>query len=203
MAIVIFDGDYTQAQLAGPPQFLIPFATDPKPYGYKLKYWQLLNSFSEPELGDPGPLGGGYVGGSPGTFKSVGGGVIEFEREYSRVPDTRSEYESFVAEFFYAFGTAFGPNICLTPTPICTNTRIQFDYFATSDPNSIDLPRKPHVIDTCIGQGVTTGFLDLMTLPTGAEFQCEDAMLKIWKPGIYERKMRFAKWLSGADLFTG
>lgn len=199
MPQILYDGDFTVAQIAGSPEFSIPFATDPKPYLYKLKYWQFLNNFVEPALGELGPLGGGYVGGSPGTFKSIGGGVIEFEREYARVPDTRSEWESYVYDYHVVFFTLGLPNYCAEGTPLRLNSRIQFDYFATNDPNTIDLPRAPKLMPSCLGT-IQIGEFPTPETPTGTEVQAEDATFKIWKPGIYERQIRFIKWLSTFDL---
>ncbi len=201
MPTLLFDGDYTQAQLAGPPNFEIPFKTDPKPYAYKLKYWQLLNYFSEPALGDAGPLGGGYVGGSPGTFKSVGGGVIEFDREYARVPDTRSEPESFVYSYPIILTGASGG---ITEMPITTHSRVQFDYFATDDIATIDLPRAPKAFQLLQTIYLLNGLSEYVCTgaATGTEIQAQDATLKVWKPGIYERQTRFVRWIALTELFA-
>ena len=202
MPDIYYDGDFTVAQIAGPPEFIIPFATDPKPYGYKLKYWQFLNNFEEPALGTAGPLGGGYVGGSPGTFKSIGGGVIEFEREYANVPDSRSEFESFV----YAYPIIIiGAGGGIQEMPLSTHSRIQFDYFATTDPNSIDLPRAPHAVQVINVIYLLNGLGDYVCPPeaeTGTEVLAQDATIKIWKPGIYERQQRFVRWIKLTEIFA-
>jgi hypothetical protein len=193
-----FDGDFTQAELAGPPEFEIPFKTDPKPYAYKIPYWQFLSNYSEPDVGSAGPLGGIYVGGTPGSFKSVGGGIIEFRREFALVPDTRSEYESHVYNYQFWF-PCVGRN-GTSQLNLTTLSRVQFDYFRTDDPSSVDLPRAPVFWDTGGVPAFLNGWFDIKCSDTGTEVLAEDAQLKTWKPGIYERQMRFIRWISPADI---
>jgi hypothetical protein len=192
-----FDGDFTTAQLAGPPQFEIPFKTDPKPYAYKLPYWQFLSNFADISFGTPGPLGGTYVGGSPGTFKSIGGGIIEFWREFALVPDTRSEFESFVYPYQFYF-----PMIGRSGTaelPITTSSRVQFDYFRTDDPSSIPLPRAPKMW----APGAVfflNDWLSVALSPDGTEVLAQDSTLKQWKGDIFERQSRFIRWINPSEL---
>jgi hypothetical protein len=198
---VLYDGDYTQAQIAGPPQYEIPFAADPRPYLYRLKYWQFFANFVEPALGTAGPLGGFYVGGSPGTIKQIGGGVIEFERQYALVPNSRNEYESFVYGFHLSIFTAFGPSTCLDTFPLKVKSRIQFDYFLTSDPDSVDCPRAPNFVTTCFGILPINGAMNVLVQGgSNQEIQAEDAELKQWKPGCFERRMRFVRLPSLGDI---
>ncbi len=190
------DGNYTAAQIAEPPDYEIPFANDPKPYINKVKYWQLLASYSDISLGEAGPFGGGYIGLSPGSFKTIGAGLVEFQRMFATVPDTRSEYESHVYGYRFVFS---GPSYCIDTSPLNVHSRIQFDYFQTNDPDSISLPRAPQLLQTCIGLALLGDFPTEST-PTGTEVQAEDATFTQWKPGIYERKIRFIQWISSADL---
>jgi hypothetical protein len=205
MPQALYDGDFTQAQIAGPPEFETPFAADPTPYIYSLRYWQFLNNFTEPALGDPGPLGGIYAGGSSGTFKSVGGGVIEFSRTYVLVPNSRNEWETYVYAYHLPFTSWGFPATCVETVSLRVNSRIQYDYYATDDPDSIELPRAPQILSTCIGNVFLGDYFELIdpATPTGTEILAEDASFRIWKPGIYERRMRFIKWISGIDIITG
>jgi hypothetical protein len=199
MPIIYYDGDFTVAQIAGPPKFEIPFAADPKPYVYRLRYWQFLNNFTEPPLGEVGPLGGIYVGGSSGTFESVGGGLIEFEREYALVPDTRNEYESFVYNYvflwFWIGGNGFSER------SFTSQSRLQFDYFQTDDPaNDIDLPRAPAFWVDRGHRLYLHGFRDIAGAPTGTEVLAEDATYKVWRGNIYERVQRYIRWIHPSDV---
>lgn len=196
---VTLDGDYTEAQIADMPQYENPFLADPKPYLYRLKYWQLFADFSEPAIGSAGPFGGFYVGGASGSIRNIGGGVIEFERQYALVPDSRSEYESHVYDYHLVFYTLGFPNFCTQGTPLNVHSRLQYDYFKTDDPNSINLPRAPQLLQTCLGYVQLDDFPSTAT-PSGTEILAEDATFKIWKPGIYERRMRFIRWISSVDL---
>jgi hypothetical protein len=198
MPDILYDGDYTVAQLVGPPEFEIPFKTDPKPYVYKLPYWQFLNNFEDLPFGTSGPLGGTYVGGTPGNFKSVGGGIVEFRREFALIPDTRSEYESFTYSYQLP---VIGAQASIIELPLVVQSRLQFDYFQTDDPETeIDLPRAPRAV---VILNVLYGFNDWGTLyfsPTGTEFLAEDATYKCWIGNIYERRQRFCRWINIADL---
>jgi hypothetical protein len=195
----LFDGDFTVAELAGPPEFEIPFKTDPKPYAYKIPYWQFLHNFSEPDIGSDGPLGGFYVGGSPGSFKSIGGGIIEFRREYALIPDTRSEFESFVYSYQIVLVGAQGG---ITEMPVSVQSRLQFDYFQTDDPQSIDLPKAPRAFQLLNVIYGLHDFFSILNSPTGTEILAEDSTMKLWKGNIYERVQRFIPWISLTDLFA-
>src|SRR4029077_3556630 len=205
MATVLYDGDFTVAQIAGEAEFEIPFKSDPKPYAYSLKYWQFLNSFEDIPFGTPGPLGGTYVGGSQGSFKGVGGGVIEFKREFALVPDSRNEWESFA--YSHQFLTySIGIN-GVTELTIVTQSRVQFDYFQTDEPGLIDIPRAPKVWKSTETETLfLNGALGILNPPcvlaSGTEVLAEDSTFKIWNGNIYQRKMRFIKWINRCDLVT-
>lgn len=200
MSQLSYDGDYTQAVVAGPPEFEIPFKDDPKEYIYKLPYWQFLNSVSEPALDEPGPLGGFYVGKSSGASKTIGGGVVEFRREYALVPDTRSEHESFVYSYQIILVGGQGG---ITEMPTTTQSRLQLDYFHTSDPSSIDLPKAGRAFQLQNTIYMLHGFCDtVLHGTTGQEILAQDATYKRWKGNIYERQQRFVEWISIADLFA-
>jgi hypothetical protein len=197
---IYFDGDFTVAQVAGPPEFEVPFPNDPKPYLYKLLYWQFLNAFEEPPLGTAGPLGGTYVGGSAGTIKAIGGGVIEFTRQYALVPDSRSEFESFI--YNYQFLWELIGRSGISEIPMLTHSRIQFDYFQTDDPNTIVLPKAPRVVKTEGPYLFLNNALAAISSPTGTEYLGEDATYKIWHGNIYERVQRFIYAIHPNDVFT-
>ena len=197
---IYLDGDYSIAQVSGPPEFEIPFATDPKPYVYKLSYWQFFDDFSEPALGDPGPIGGGYAGGSAGSIKQIGAGIVEFSRTYARVPDSRSEWESFVYSYQIILVGGGGG---ITELPLTVQSRIQFDYFQTDNPSSIDIPRAGKAVQVSNTIYMLNDFCNtVLHAPTGQEILALDATYKIWKPGIYERQMRFIPWISIDEIFA-
>lgn len=184
---VLYDGDFTVAQLAGPPEYEIPFKADPKPYAYKLPYWQFLSSYTELPLGSAGPLGGTYVGGSAGSFKAIGAGIIEFTREYAIIPDTRNEYESFV--YAFQFWQCVDGNCSIAEVPKTIPSRVQYDYFLTDTPvASIGLPRAPRIIDLFGALYAQNGFgVEVV----GTEILAEDSVFRLWKGNIYERVQRF------------
>jgi hypothetical protein len=128
---LLFDGDFTEAQIAGIAEYEVPFPEDPRPYLYRIPYWQLIDHYEEPELGSAGPLGGFYVGGAQASFKAIGGGVVEFKREFATVPASRSEYESFVYPWqlvqWKVEDGVFSASINEVPTTMMS--RCQYDYF--------------------------------------------------------------------------
>jgi hypothetical protein len=142
---VLYDGDYTQAQQAGSPIPVAPIAADPKPYVYRIKYWQFLASYRQPTPGSAGPNGGYYVGDLPGSFHDIGGGVIEFVREFALVPDSRNEFESFVYPYQFVQCSS-GCSIAEIPTT--TLCRIQYDYFHLGS-----VPRALSSVQAPDGQG--------------------------------------------------
>jgi hypothetical protein len=206
-ARILYDGDFTQAQIAGIAKYEIAFRDDPKIYLYSIPYWQFINYYEEPALGSAGPLGGFYVGGAQASFKSIGGGVIEFEREFALLPGSRSEWETFVYPFQlvqWKYETSGDPPVTtfsasINEVPTTMHSRVQYDYFQTDDPqNGIPLPRGPRAM---IDSGVYATWLYFMhgywnmnavggSTP-GAEVLAEDATFRKWKGNIYQRTMRF------------
>lgn len=177
----IFGDALTSPMEIGLPVYQAPFLpVDTGTYLYYVTYWQLQSSYSTtlPDLGDSGPYGGVYAGTS--AFRDVAGGVIEFVREYAILPATRNEYESYV----HGYQVVVSGEI--TELPKTTSTRIQYDYFASGVPITLD--KAPRVLKV----GTTLYFLyGWGSLVVGDEYLAEDATYKIWKGNIYERTQRF------------
>jgi hypothetical protein len=91
---IFYDGNYNLAEIAGPPVYEVPFKADPRRYAYRLPFWQFSDTYSDISLGSPGLLGG-YYAGLVGTPKEIGGGILEFWREYALIPNTRTEFEEY------------------------------------------------------------------------------------------------------------
>jgi hypothetical protein len=129
---VLYDGDYTKAQQAGAAIPVNPIPEDPQPYIYRIRYWQFLANYSTslPAPGSAGPNGGYYVGEVPNSFHDIGGGVVEFVREFAFVPQSRNEFESFV--YSYQYWQVSGGNGSITEVPVTTLSRVQYDYFHLS-----------------------------------------------------------------------
>lgn len=198
MPSVLFDGDYTTPQQAGLPQYESPFPADPKRYLYSVPYWQFDTDYVPEAIGTAGPYGGFNVGDS--SPKSVGGGVVEYQRSYALVPDTRSEFESHVYSYQIVLVGAEGG---ITEIPTTTNSRVQFDYFKTDTPLDIDLPKAPRAVQILNVIYLLHDWLSVWESPSGTEVLAEDATLHIWKPGIYERKQRFIQWVHYTELIAG
>lgn len=192
---------YTDAPvpgIAGPPEYEAPISGDPVQYVYTVPYWVTAGS-AEPAFGTNGPFGGGYVG-PVGRAHPIGGGIVEVRRQFSLVPNQRDEWESFSYPYHLTFVTVFGPNACVEPFALTVNTRVHYDYFFTTDPGSIPLPRAMTIQQTCIGLLLVHG--DLRTVQPNQEILAEDALLKRWKGNIYERKQRYVKWMSFWSLIA-
>jgi hypothetical protein len=127
---VLYDGDYTVAQQAGSAVPVNPIPEDPKPYLYRIKYWQFLANYAPPDPGSAGPNGGYFVGEVPGSFQDVGAGVVEFVREFAFIPDSRQEFESYT--YSYQYWQISGGSGSVTEVPMTTLSRVQYDYFHLS-----------------------------------------------------------------------
>ncbi len=184
------------------PVWETPFVNDPKPYVYRLMYQVKASAFLSLPLYAPGPFGGQHVGES--NFKTSKGGILSFYREFARKPDSRSEFESYiyphqVLTYGAITGFSTGPVISrttavsdasLTEVPVRVPSRVQYDYFDTTSPASIPLPKAPRAI--VVG---TTGYMlhGWGALVAGDQMLAEDATLRLWKGKIYEREMRFVE----------
>lgn len=169
---------------AGLPVFETPFELDPKPYIYRLNYKVVASAFASLARDAEGPYGGYHVG--ENNFRPEIGGILSFIREFARVPDSRNEFESYI--YSYQYGVD-GTSILEYPTTV--TSRVQYDYFRTNNPESIELPRAPRLVN--IGSFVyeIEHYLDL---EPGDVFLAEDAILRVWKGTIYERIQRFVEW---------
>ncbi len=207
----LFDGDYTSPQVAAPAEYEIPFKEDPRIFGYKIKFWQFIANYLEPQVGDADVntfgLNGTFIGAVPGSIKPIGGGIIEFIWEYALVPSTRSEYESFVYSYQvlligYGFNAPAPPS-SIVEVPFSTQSRIQFDYFQTDNPGrDIPLERAPRSMIINGGVYYMNGSYALYQQPTGTEILATDATYKRWKGNIYERQKRYITWISPSDLLA-
>lgn len=187
--------------IAGIPEFDVPFASDPKQYSYKLLYLVKADAFRSMQVDAPGPYGGFHCGES--NFRNPQPGMLAFHREFAVVPDTRSEFESYV----YAYQTGAINDGEIVEVPKTVTSRVQFDYFRTNDVRSIQLPRAPRLQKIGGLVYVIGGYGGFLTSPykpweDGYEFLAEDAILRLWKGRIYERAQRFVQWSSGFNLIT-
>lgn len=209
---ILLDGDYTIAQLTGQPVYDAPFSPhDLGLYVYRATYWQLHDSYQEPELNSAGPLGGLYAGTVRGSFKDIAAGVIQFTREYVTVPHPRDEYESFV--YGFQWWQCQGGSCSIAEVPKTVMSRVHYDYFQVADSGingggwvagtpvanswgessiaavaQIPLPRAPRVIELFGALYFQNGYGSLVP---GQEILAEDACLRQWAGNIYERKQRF------------
>ena len=193
---VYYDGDFSVATQHGDLELERPFAADPQPYLFHARFWQERDAYDPLRVGAErlengldGPSTVYYHVGES-DFHDLGGGVQEWVRSYAQVPRTRSEYESFIYQ--YQVQTTNG---LITVQPLTVKSRLQFDYFRTDYPeDEIALPKKPQVLS--IGGFFTVYLGEWSGMPAAdSEILAEDATLKIWKPGIYERTQRFVRQL--------
>jgi hypothetical protein len=143
MPDIYIDGNFDVAERVGAAIPEIPFPTDPQAYVYHVPYWQKKTAYAPMGKDVAGPFGG-FSTGVDKSHTDVGGGIISFHREFAFVPRSRNQYERFVYPFQVWKG---GDSPGVQEFPYSVNSRIQFDYFQTTDPDSIDQPRAPRVID--------------------------------------------------------
>lgn len=177
------------------PVWETPFEADPKEYLYRLRYLVRASEFQSLARDAAGPYGGYHVGES--NFRPQTGGILSFIREFARVPDSRNEFESYVhaAQVINYSGVIGGSgntiivsDASITEIPITVMSRLQYDYFHTDNPETIELDKAPRAI--VVG---TTGYMlhGFGLLVAGEERLAEDAVMRIWKGKIYERFQRF------------
>ncbi len=192
------------------PVWETPFAADPKPYVYRLLYKVKASAFVSMPLYQAGPYGGIHAG--EDNFKTSKGGILSFYREFARKPDSRNEFQSYVyahqsvtytsiVGFFPAtppYTTIAYSNASISELPVTVQSRVQYDYFDTLQPDTIPLPKAPRVIlYNTIGYGIH-GWGNLRA---GDQILAEDATIRIWKGRIYERVMRLVEFQDlGAQL---
>ncbi len=186
VAGVVYDGRHTTAQPSGGPEYSAPFPIDPARYLYTQEYWVEHPNFVSLPLDSGGPYGGVHVGES--NFKDLGGGILSFTREFALVPAARNEYESFVYSYQ---DVLFSPTVSLAETPLTVPTRVQYDYFHTTDPTGISLPKAPKAILVFDEIYEINGWGSLVV---GQEYLAEDATMRCWKGHIYERQQRFFRY---------
>lgn len=191
VAGVNYDGRHTSAQISGGPNYSAPFPTDPGRYLYTQEYWVEQPNFVSLPLDSGGPYGGYHVGES--NFKDLGGGILSFTREFALVPKARDEFENFTYTFQNVIVqggslTGEGASGSLIETPLTVHSRIAYDYFFTTTPSQISLPRAPRVVNIA---GTLFGIHGWGTFAAGQEILAEDATFDCWKGHIYERKRRF------------
>ncbi len=182
------------------PVWETPFETDPKPYIYRVLYQIKASAYKTLALYAKGPFGGQHVGES--NFKTSKGGILSFSREFARKPDSRSEFESIVFPHqILSYSAIIGSSADLqtynfseatiTEIPVTVPSRIQYDYFDTTSPTTVPLPKAPRVLT--VGD-VGYSIHGWSRLKSGDQMLAEDATLRIWRGRIYERRMRFVEF---------
>lgn len=122
---VTFDGDLTIARPAGPRRWYVPFI-DSKKWYFEQDFQQLLQNY------DPILLDELYLpttSGSSADLKlpcylvhesdpqDLGGGIVQWTRTYSAIPDSRIEHESYAHTFPGLETGSLGPLRYITGTP--------------------------------------------------------------------------------------
>lgn|GEM_PF-6096158 len=188
---VVYDGDFSEPSEVGLPIFEKPFPEDPKNYVYRVPYWQAQESYTDPVIDETGPYGG-FATGMDYNFKDIGGGIISFEREFALVPDSRIGGRGSYVYSYQNVGLVSGAAKTISENALTTQSYVQYDYFHTTDPSSIELPNAPRAVSIAFGDGSIIAFLyGWGFLNPNDPILAEDAILRLWKGNIYERQQRF------------
>jgi hypothetical protein len=96
---IFFDGDHTQPFAVSPLIWERPFERDSAQYINRQTFRQLLANYSPLAVDTPGPYGDFLI--EESKPKDVSGGIGEFERAYSLVPNSRNEEEPYIYTMQY------------------------------------------------------------------------------------------------------
>jgi hypothetical protein len=157
---------------------------------------QAADDYAPEDVDTAGPFGG-FSTGKDLNLKDEGGGIYTFEREYVLLPDSFSEYDSFVYNFQWYFPLIGRSGV--SEMPLTVPSRVQVDFFHTDSPGDIELPRAP-VMYAPGAVFFLNGWLDIALSPTGTEVQAEDATLKQWAGNVYMRRIRYINWINPNDI---
>lgn len=200
---VYWDGDYSEPVPVGAPIWEQPFERDNNRYIYRQRYHQDKDSWSPLPLDSAGPNGGGLV--EESKPQDLGSGILEFVRAFSTVPISRSEEEPFVMnwqliEANIGFGTVinFAYNTVSFPSgsnlgelQIATTSRVQYDYFRTTNPQSIAILRAYKLTKIVDNAWAVIGSPGYSTINGVNQVVAEDSQVRPWKGNIYERATRW------------
>jgi hypothetical protein len=182
-----FSNVFTTASLMAGPVFEVPFRADPRNYLYHVQYKVKLASYQKLALDVSGPYGGIHVGES--QFKNERGGILTFWRTFALVPFARDEWESHT--YGFQWWHTEGGTGSITEIPKTVNSRVHYDYFNTTSPETtIQLPHAPRVINVFGALYAQNGYGSLIP---GQEILAADATYKQWHGNIYERMQRFVR----------
>lgn len=200
------DGDHTKPFQVGPTIWERPFERDSNLYVYRVTMRVLKKYYAPMAVDSAGPEGGFLV--KESTPKSVDGTLLlEFERTFALVPNSRNEFEGFVYSFTDTITTTNNETgdtqQSLLQTPVSLTSRVQYDYFHC--PGAALLPNGTNPYQIPVIQGVHYfqagpavfyyGTLPAdSTIPTvnlGIELVAEDSIVTPWMGFIFQRKTRF------------
>lgn len=133
------DGPWGVARPVSLPEFSSPIPGVATEYVLRQRWSQFRNNFSALALNTAHPDYADFLLVEEGPRREVGGGLVEWDRLYAKIPATHSEWESFGYSFIGYLWQVSGVNIRRTRPQWSVTSRIQYDYFicngtAQSDP---------------------------------------------------------------------
>lgn len=179
----LYDGDFSSARQHGP--FIPTVDNETQSTLFTAEFMQRSVNFKRTAFGAQGPNGSRLV--EESGFSNPGGPIIKWTRLYATKPPSRNEEESFT--YGYQIGTDNGN---VVEIPLTVKSRLQFDYFHTTDPEKIQL-FKPYRLTSV---GGTLYFIGDApgSVNDGAqaeEIVAENSGLRRWKGNFWERKTRY------------
>jgi hypothetical protein len=95
MSTIYTDGDWTIATINGPKRWLRPFPETNAQIQFEQEYLQLESYFTPEPLDTPHPDYPDYYLVAESQLTGAGGGIVKWTRTYSRIPSSRTIYESY------------------------------------------------------------------------------------------------------------
>lgn len=142
MSDFLTDGDFTTASAVSAFRYIAPFAQ----FGIKTLYVVEQDfvidvaSFSPIDVGTAHPTLAGYFLAIETPYQSVNpNNIVRWTRRYSQVPSSFSRPGGTYNYTFPAILTGDPTTSRFTTKPLTVNSRIQTDFFQTSDPDGITI----------------------------------------------------------------
>lgn len=192
------DGVFSTAAQVGPDVLSVDSETKSK---IVLRKMQInASSWTALARGTAGPTVGGTATKllSETEPRSVGSGVVEWERTYGAIPDSRDEYEDYVFGYqnitvVYVSGAPVGIEIggsSIVSIPVVVSSRVAYAYFdaAVTAPSAITLLRPFLSVDI----GGDPYFFGAFPALSDTEIVAEFSTLRRWRNSdFYERITRY------------
>jgi hypothetical protein len=191
----IYDGNYAVATPHQGLEKLTLIENQPLSLIYRHKYHQLQSSWSAQPLGTVCPYDSNFQLVFETPRIDIGGGIVEWTREWANVPPAWSDSEiwNYPYQQVYDTGQRRGDGSVVYAIISATFSRkanVTHSYYATDDPSTIPVNRLPRAI---VFNGYLTAFDGFQNINLGTITIAGDDELRHYRGRIWERIERYIK----------